>query len=113
MSVLEAIQTFAGISNENEFYSHHYLAEVFKGDIKTRLDAWDAHEAEHPGVDADRAPPKRLAAWAQKWFALRGQITRARDDAEKWQLFTQLQAGLLHAGAGLFSARVGSACHPA
>ena len=97
MSVPEAIQTFAGISNENEFYSHHYLAEVFKGDIKARLDAWDAHETEHPGVDADRAPPKRLAACAQKWFALRGQITRARDDAEKWQLYTQLQTGLLQA----------------
>ena len=97
MSVTEAIQTFAGISNENEFYSYHYLAEVFKGDIKARLDAWEAHEAEYPGIDADRAPPKRLAAWAQKWFALRAQVTRARDDAEKWQLFTQLQAGLLQA----------------
>ena len=97
MSVLDAIQTFAGISNENEFYSHHYLAEVFKGDIKARLEAWDAHEAAHPGIEADRAPPKRLAAWAQKWFALRGQISRAHDDAEKWQLFSQLQAGLLQA----------------
>ena len=94
MSVLDAIQTFAGISNENEFYSHHYLAEVFKGDIKARLEAWDAHEA---AIEADRAPPKRLAAWAQKWFALRGQISRAHDDAEKWQLFSQLQAGLLQA----------------
>ena len=36
MPVLEAVQTFAGIANENEFYSHHYLAEVFKGDIKAR-----------------------------------------------------------------------------
>jgi superfamily I DNA/RNA helicase len=35
MPVLEAVQTFADISNENEFYSHHYPAEVFKGDKKT------------------------------------------------------------------------------
>ena len=34
-----SVQTFAGIANENEFYSHHYLAEVFKGDIKTRIEA--------------------------------------------------------------------------
>ena len=97
MAALDAIQTFAGISNENEFYSHHYLAEVFKGDIKSRLDAWDAHEALHPGVESERSPAKRLGAWSQKWFALRGHISKARDDAEKWQIFTQLQAGLLQA----------------
>lgn len=97
MPVLEAVQTFAGIANENEFYSHHYLAEVFKGDIKARLDAWEALEADHPGDDSQRSPPKRLQAWAQKWFALRGQIERARDDAERWSLFAQMQAGLLQA----------------
>lgn len=60
MPVLDAVQTFAGISNDNEFYSHHYLAEVFRGDIKTRIDAWEAEEAAHPGVEAHRTPPKRL-----------------------------------------------------
>jgi hypothetical protein len=95
MPVLDAVQTFAGIANENEFYSHHYLAEVFKGDIRARLDAWEADEVEHPGDEAHRAPVKRLQAWAQKWFSLRGQLQRARDDAERWQLFTQIQAGLL------------------
>lgn len=97
MATLDAVQTFAGIANENEFYSHHYLAEVFKGDIKTRLETWDADEAAHPGDETHRNPAKRLSAWGQKWFALRGQIGKARDDAEKWQIFTQLQAGLLQA----------------
>jgi hypothetical protein len=97
MPVLDAVQTFAGISNDNEFYSHHYLAEVFRGDIKTRIDAWDAEEAAHASDDAHRAPPKRLQSYAQKWFALRGQINRAKDDAEKWRLFVQLQSGLLQA----------------
>ncbi len=97
MPVLDAVQTFAGIANENEFYSHHYLAEVFKGDIKAKLEAWDAEEAEHPGDEAYRSPHKRLQGWAQKWFALRGQISRAKDDAEKLALFMQLQTGLLQA----------------
>ena len=97
MPVLDAVQTFAGIANENEFYSHHYLAEVLKGDIKARLEAWEAEEAAHPGDEAHRAPNKRLQAWAQRWFALRSQIGRARDDAERWQLFSQIQAGLLQA----------------
>lgn len=101
MPVLEAVQTFAGITNENEFYSHHYLAEVFKGDIKDRLEAWDAQEAQHPGDAPDheqhRAPPKRLQAWAQRWFALRGQVQRGKDEHERWQAFMQIQAGLLQA----------------
>jgi hypothetical protein len=97
MPVLDAVQTFAGIANENEFYSHHYLAEVFKGDIKAKLDAWEATETEHPGDENFRAPHKRLQAWAQKWFAIRGPINRAKDDAEKLALFTQLQTGLLQA----------------
>ena len=97
MPVLDAVQTFAGISNENEFYSHHYLAEVFRGDIKTRIESWDSDESAHTGDDAYRAPHKRLQGWAQKWFALRGQIGRAKDDSEKWRLFVQLQSGLLQA----------------
>lgn len=97
MPVLEAVQTFAGIANENEFYSHHYLAEVFKGDIKAKLEAWEAEEAEHAGDEAHRAPPKRLQAIAQKWFSMRGQIERANDDADRWSLFAKMQSGLLQA----------------
>ena len=100
MPVLDAVQTFAGITNENEFYSHHYLAEVFKGDIKARLDAWEAAEASQAAAAEDerhRAPHKRLQAWAQKWFSLRNQLQRAGDPGERWRLFTQLQAGLLQA----------------
>ena len=94
MPVLDAVQTFAGITNENEFYSHHYLAEVFKGDIKARLDAWEAAETLAQGNEVDetardrhRGPHRRLQAWAQKWFALRSQMQRAGDAAERWRLF--------------------------
>ena len=97
MPVLEAVHTFAGIANENEFYSHHYLAEVLKGDIRSCLDTWEAAEAEHPGDEAHRAPFKRLQSWAQRWFTLRGQLQRARDNAERWQLYCQIQSGLLQA----------------
>ncbi|PTR17229.1 type II restriction/modification system DNA methylase subunit YeeA [Nitrosospira sp. Nsp2] len=97
MAILEEVQTFAGITNENEFYSHHYLAEVFKGDIKDKLDAWEADETEHTGDETHRAPYKRLQTWAQKWFSLHSQVHRAGDDKHRWQLFTEIQAGLLQA----------------
>ncbi|KGG92291.1 MULTISPECIES: hypothetical protein [Comamonas] len=97
MRVLEAVQTFAGIANENEFYSHHYLSEVFKGDIKDRLAAWDTEEAQHPGDEAHRAPAKRLQGWAQRWFSLRNQVQRGKDENERWHSFVQMQTGLLQA----------------
>lgn len=97
MPVLDAVQTFAGISNENEFYSHTYLTAVFKDDIRDRLADWDAEETQHAGDEAHRAPYKRLQGWAQRWFALRGQVTRGRDEHERWQLLMELQSGPLRA----------------
>jgi len=102
MPVLDAVQTFPGIENENEFYSHHYLAEVFKGDIKARLQAWDEDEKAHPGDDSHRAPFKRLQGWAQRWFTLRERLDRiapSSDTAQqqRWALFSDMQAGLLAA----------------
>lgn len=111
MPVLEAVQTFAGVTNENEFYSHHYLAEVFKGDIRARLDAWDADEAGHLGDPAHRAPYRRLQAWAQRWFSLRSQIAQPGDARERWALFTEMQAGLLLA-LGYARPAARPACEP-
>lgn len=97
MSVLEAVQTFVGIHNENEFYSHHYLAEVFKGDIKNRIDAWNAQEAANPNDNQWRSPVKQLSGQSQTWFNLREQIRRSRDLNEKWQLFCKMQNSILTA----------------
>ncbi|HRD68154.1 MAG TPA: hypothetical protein PKY50_18625, partial [Candidatus Competibacter sp.] len=72
----ETAATFAGIANENEFFSHHYLAGVFRGDIQDTLDRWQAAEDAHPGEDAHRAPFDRLRALARDWFAARERIGR-------------------------------------
>lgn len=89
-----AVQTFAGIANENEFYSHHYLAEVFKGDIRSRLDAWLAAEEQDA---SQKAPFKQLGACSSRWFALRNIFAKQRDPAEQIATFTQLQRALLEA----------------
>ena len=107
MATLDTVQTFAGITNENEFYSHHYLAEVFKGDIKARIDAWLEGEQES-GRDADagRAPFKRLASWSSHWFALRADLYKVREPRERLSAFADLQGGLLRAlGYGLAPAQ--------
>ena len=94
MPVMEAVQTFAGIANENEFYSHHYLSEVLQGDLKERLAQWATVEAAHP---AQRTPDKQLASWASQWFALRNTSSREGTAAEQLDRFRQVQQGLLQA----------------
>ena len=49
MPISDNAATFLGISNENEFYSAHYLAEVFKGDINEVLTAWKEREESEEG----------------------------------------------------------------
>lgn len=112
MSVTQTVQSFAGIANENEFYGHHYLAEVFKGDIRALIESWQAAEeaaAQSPAAGeaaaevrtdsrADsRAPHKRLAGLGGKWFAALATLARLRDDGERLQAHQQLHAPLLEA----------------
>ncbi|KAB2928363.1 MAG: class I SAM-dependent DNA methyltransferase [Candidatus Contendobacter sp.] len=90
---------FAGIANENEFFSHHYLAEVFRGDIQDTLNAWQAEEDAHPGAEAHRAPFNRLRVLARDWFAGRERISRERHEGQRLVLERAL-LGKLFAALG-------------
>ncbi|HEY5865985.1 MAG TPA: hypothetical protein VI542_10650 [Candidatus Tectomicrobia bacterium] len=92
MPVVEAVQTFIGIANENEFYSHHYLSEVLQGDIRERLEQWATAEETHP---EQRAPYRQLASWASQWFALRNASSHGGTAAEQLERFRQVQQGLV------------------
>ena len=60
MPAAETTATFAGIHNENEFYSHHYLSEVFAGDIRETEDAWhDARRQRQPNHNRPHHPTVR------------------------------------------------------
>ena len=48
---------YAGITNENEFYSEHYLADIFESNISEVLERWKQQAS-----DGDRDAP---------WTALR------------------------------------------
>ena len=106
MTTDTAGQVFAGISNENEFYGHHYLAEVFKGDIRDRLNAWqaredEAKEAAKASTDAAdtswRSPQRVLAGAGGRWFREREKLRQAHDADAFAQHFAQLQQSLLQA----------------
>ena len=82
MPVAEAVQTFTGIANENEFFSHNYLAEVFKGDIRELIDAWLKAEEASPADESARSPVKRLQGTAGRWFAQQSQTARSKSAQE-------------------------------
>lgn len=58
-----------GITNENEFYTHHYLAAILEGDLKPLFEAWAQQE---------RPPWEALRALARPFQA----IDRESDPAE-------------------------------
>lgn len=94
MAVSDNAATFLGINNENEFYSAHYLSEVFKGDIKETLDNWTA-KAEQ---DEDyQTPFKRLSNLNREYFAMRERLQRERSAKQRTQMQRQFFQNLLSA----------------
>ena len=71
---------FAGIANENEFFSHHYLSELFEGDIKDTVKRWNEAEASDP---ERTAPHKRLWALRKTHTRLLRRAQRASDPATR------------------------------
>lgn len=57
-----------GISNENEFYSQHYLAEIFSGDVRGVLETWSQREDE--AREQARARGDKEPAWRAPWSRL-------------------------------------------
>ncbi|MEN8168422.1 MAG: N-6 DNA methylase, partial [Pseudomonadota bacterium] len=74
MPIADTSATYIGINNENEFYSHHYLSEVFRGDIKASLDAWSAMEEE----GGEKSPVSRLKGIYRDYFAATERLRRER-----------------------------------
>ncbi len=98
MSVADSVSTFAGLTNENEFYSHHYLAEVFKGDIKSLIEQWQAAEdAENAAGATHKAPFKQLQACSARWFAQQASVVRSKSPEERLAAHRELHQPLLAA----------------
>ncbi|WP_445005499.1 hypothetical protein [Halomonas mongoliensis] len=69
MAVQDTAATFVGLTNDNEFFSPHYLAEVFEGDLADTIKAWES---------ADEAPHRALRNLNQDYFALRHRLKGER-----------------------------------
>lgn len=99
MSVAQASQNFVGITNENEFYGHQYLAEVFSGDIRELIDRWQAAAdvASPEEKEALATPFAKLRRQGTPWFAALNNLSRLRDPAECIRAHQEMHAPLLKA----------------
>ncbi|MFI3135971.1 MAG: hypothetical protein QX197_04260 [Methylococcaceae bacterium] len=96
-----------GISNENEYYSHHYLSAIFEGDLKDTFSQWQAMEDDYRDQKAEsqkgdpfaeqRAPWIRLRSLAQDYFRLLNQLEKDRDPQSRLPLQNAFFAKLLTA----------------
>ena len=68
-----------GIHNENEFYSHHYLAEIFAGAIQATIERW----REQADAANARTPWAELRALAPEYLRFRGDFNRERRSGQR------------------------------
>ena len=78
--------TFTGIQNENEFYSHHYLSELFANDIQATTSRWREAADADEGTNGRRAPDQALRALAHPYLVFRQQFRRRRGDKARVSL---------------------------
>jgi hypothetical protein len=70
---------FTGIYNENEFYTHHYLAAILEKDLKDVLNKWKQQDKN----ENIRPPYAGLKGIAQEYFNLRNQESKTRKPEDK------------------------------
>ena len=73
-----------GIQNENEFYSHHYLSEVFANDIQSTTARWRENSDE--GKEGKLPPDRALRALTRPYLRFRQRFGRERRHHERVKL---------------------------
>ncbi|RKZ01567.1 hypothetical protein DRQ21_10415, partial [Candidatus Fermentibacteria bacterium] len=80
-----------GITNENEFYTHHYLSAILEEDLKKLYKEWVKAEKE----DGTRAPYSVLSGSSRKFFILRNQFRNEKDSGKQAMLQREVTRLLL------------------
>jgi hypothetical protein len=80
-----------GITNENEFYTHHYLSAILENDLKGVFGEWK-HKEDEEGV---AQPYKRLRGLRKEFFAKQGLLEREKNIEARLSLQREFIAQLL------------------
>ena len=99
MPAAETTATFAGIHNENEFYSHHYLSEVFAGDIRETVERWRDAAASDSPTTIGRTPygeaPPPEALLRETWNDVLTRRIFGQERPPRWMLVLSFSRLLL------------------
>jgi len=80
-----------GITNENEFYTHHYLSVILEIDLKDLYRKWSDSEKETP------APPARINSLTRSYFTFLNHFRKERNSKQKLTLQREITQQLLNA----------------
>ena len=80
-----------GITNENEFYTHHYLSAILENDLKDIFSQWKQKEDE----DGIPQPHIKLRSLRKDFFAGQGLLERERSVEERLRLQREFAGQLL------------------
>ena len=69
-----------GIINENEFYTNHYLSEIFENDIKGQITSWQERENES---ETYATPFKKLRGIGPKYIELLKELDKKSNKTEE------------------------------
>ena len=76
-----------GITNENEFYTHHYLSVILENDLKDLYKEW--RERDTP------APPARINSITRPYFTFLNHFRKERNPKQQLTLQRELTQQLL------------------
>jgi len=82
-----------GITNENEYYTHHYLSAILENDLKDVFKEWKRRE-EEKGI---RPPYATLRGLAKPFFAMKSRFDRERRAADRLSIQREFLESLLQA----------------
>ncbi|MCF8030616.1 MAG: hypothetical protein K9K39_06945 [Desulfohalobiaceae bacterium] len=82
-----------GITNENEFYAHHYITAILENDLKDLFKEWNRQYKE----ENIPLPSSLLSSLSKDYFRARNQLATERDLDTRYQIQEELLEKLLSA----------------
>lgn len=80
-----------GISNENEFYTQHYLSVILENDLKDLFGNWSDKDRE------ETSPPTLLNRLTRPYFILLDHLRRERTPARRLEIQREIESSVMEA----------------
>jgi hypothetical protein len=80
-----------GISNENEFYTQHYLSVILENDLKDLFGNWSDKDRE------ESSPPTLLNRLTRPYFILLDHLRRERTPARRLEIQREIESSVMEA----------------